>query len=371
MPTLLVLIGLTAPSIIYFAFPFGREPSEQYTTILITVNGLAFLGTLFYPLFLKLSKKNNPIPNIKKLIVYLKLFLLIIFILNIYIYSELGFKLAAFDIALRETIYKTANLGWFIYISLSMTSALLIGNLAARNIKLSRTIKALIIINFLMTLGYGMKANALQIILCFATGYLVIKQNLGLNNNPTLYRRIFLSSIGLIVIFWTLSSTRTGAIYSPTEFILLIYYYAIPPFTNFGNILGGDYKSEILFGGILEGFYKIFFIKTNPLSQLNNEDLEYQTWNVWGPLANFYTSGGVFELYLGFFLIGLYIALSFAFIKKKKSIASQMNFAQMLILCATLNNSYYFQSVSPIIAIILCWYLETKFSLNDKSTKTI
>jgi len=359
LPFLLIIFGFTIPTIIFYIAPFGETIENSYLMVLIFCNLLALLGTLFYPIFNSSLKSKNTLFLNHDLLFKLKLLILIITFINIYIYLKIGFRLAVLDISIRSEIYLAAGYAWFLLISFSMTAALLYGVVKRYKLKIKFWLEALVVINILCLLGYGMKSNALQVILCFFVGSFENAKNInGISETKTrYYLKLTKLSIIILIVFWILNSLRSGKAYTLIDFVMLIYYYLIPPFSNFGNIISKDFSSDLFLGGILEGLYKIFFIKSNPLGQLDLNYLEHQTWNVWGFFANFYTSGGYFELYFGCFLIGIYAAYSSSIFKKRNSIFARMNFAQMLILCLTLHNSYYYQSFSPILAIFICLFL--------------
>ena len=359
-PFFLILGGLSFPTLIFYIAPFGGDISKNYLSILILCNLMALFGTLFYPLFNSILKRKNKYYKDFDLVYKLKILLAILSLLNLYIYTKIGFKFAVLDISIRSEVYSAAGFMWFLFVAISMASALLLGSVKSYGLKVGFVVKMLAILNILCVFGYGMKGNALQIMLCYFIGSLSLRRPKnesakkgGFNTVLKLFGTVFF----VLLIFWILNSLRAGKAYSLIDSFMLIYFYLIPPFANFGNIVSQSFSGPYFLGGVLEGVYKLFFIKTNPLQQLDLDNLENQTWNVWGVFANFYTSGGLFELYFGCFIIGLYVAFSTSLYRKHNSLFARMNYAQMLILCLMLHNSYYYQSISPIISIFICGFL--------------
>lgn len=359
-PIFFIFFGLSLPSLIFYVAPFGRDISENFLWMLFYCNFLALFGALFYRPFCLVLRKKTTLYQEPDLFLKIRILLIIASIINLYIYSKIGFRIAVLDISIRAEIYESAGYIWSLFITLSMTLALLLGVMRSIDLKIGRANKILYIFNIICILGYGMKANALQIILCYVVGLFYFRK-IGLNPQRVkkidILFKVFGASFILIFVFWLLNSLRAGKAYSLTEFVMLIYFYLIPPFTNFANVATQSFPEDYVFGGLLEGLYKLIFIKTNPLGNLDLADLENPTWNVWGVFANLYASGGLFELYLGCFLIGLYVAFSYALYRKRNSLLVSMNFAQMGVLVLMLHNSYYYQSFSPFLSIFMCGFL--------------
>jgi hypothetical protein len=357
MPINLVLISITFPLLVFLFFPFGSEPSAEFIELIMISNFLFLLGAITYPLLKRVVKKEVFINNNLRISVFLVTILFISLLINVYFYYILNFKLPIFDTSLRKVLYNSSFGLWSLFITINMTLYLLVGYLVVER-KCTLFVALLVMLNSIFIIGYGMKANILQMGVCYyfgmqaSTNYYNRVKNLFTTDN---IKKLLL----ILFLFWVINSARAGRSYGFSEFADMFYLYIIPPFSNFNNILTElDFFEGVFLGGLLQGIYKIIGISTNPLDLLSLDLLVSPTWNVWSFYANWYASGGLTEVYVSSLLIGLYISTSYVFKLKRANIFVMMNYSQMVIMCLTLHNSYYYQSASPILAMMCCFIIQ-------------
>ncbi len=357
VPIILVLISITFPILVFLIFPFGNEPTEGFIELIVISNSLFLLGAITYPLQKVLVKKKITLNNNLKIAVVLVSFLIISLLINVYFYYILNFQPPIFDTSLRKVLYNSRFGLWSLFITINMTLYLLVGYLVVEK-KCTFFVALLVVLNSMVIISYGMKANILQMGICYYFGmqasanYSSRLKNLFTTDN---IKKIFF----ILFLFWIINSARAGRYYGFSEFAEMFYLYIIPPFANFDNILTGFDSFEGFFlGGLLQGIYKLIGISTNPLDLLNLDLLVSPTWNVWSFYANWYASGGLIEVYVSSIMIGFYISTSYAFKLKRANIFVMMNYSQMVVMCLTLHNSYYYQSASPFLAMICCFIIQ-------------
>ena len=357
MPVNLVLVSVTFPTIIFLFFPFGSESSDEFVDLIVISNLLFLLGAITYPfqkIFVKNKVTNN---NNAKIKVFLFGLLFVSLLVNAYFYYILNFQFPIFDTSLRKTLYNSSFGLWSLFITINMTLYLLVGYLVVEK-RLTILLTILIALNSLIIVSYGMKANILQMGICYYFGMQASAKST--NRLKSLFTTDNIMKVFFILfLFWVINSARAGRLYGFSEFAEMFYLYIIPPFANFDNVLAGFDSFEGGFlGGLLQGAYKLIGISTNPLDLLNLDLLVSPTWNVWSFYANWYASGGLKEVYVSSLVIGFYISTSYVFKLKRANLFVMMNYSQMVIMCLTLHNSYYYQSASPFLAMICCFIIQ-------------
>lgn len=352
----LIFLFWTVPTLVYLVLPYGGPPESEHVAILAFTNVLMYLGALFGALATqrRVIPRHFAFRGAKFDSVFI-FFLIVALLINLYIYVKVNFALALINIAVRQDVYASAGFLWSALIIAMTISALLAGVARRTGRTISPSAKVLLLLNFIAFIGYGMKGNFLQFVVCYTVGYMksraVPRSGHPLFTRERMFKGFVLAS-AVLLGFWSINSVRAGSLYSVSEFFELIYFYMVPGITNFFNSLQSQYNYPYPLGGLLGGFYKMFGA-TSPLAQVDQGYLESTTWNVWSYLTSLYASGGFFELYFGSFVIGLYVAMSVRWFFRADGLVSRMNFAQMIMLLVMLHNSYYFESFAPLFSVFV------------------
>ena len=134
----LIFIFWTLPCLIFFIAPFGGEISTELFAILLWANFLMYI-----PIILWFLLPRGRVEGKNKIIISSSLnfnIQLIILILNLYIFSSVGFTLGIQDDSIRTTIYENAGILWSLLVALYSISYVLVGSALGYG-KLDKNIK--------------------------------------------------------------------------------------------------------------------------------------------------------------------------------------------------------------------------------------
>lgn len=348
----LIFLFWTIPTLIYYFFPFGAQASEELIYILLITNLLLYAPALLFigrsdmqdgKYKMYVSQKNIQIIGV------------VVFVLNLYILYKVGFVFGVEDDSIRTQVYESAGVLWSILVAMYSIYYLIIGFNGAieRQFILTTCLSA---VNAVIFVAYGMKAGVVQIIISYAIGWFSAQNK---NKHLVIYYNMMKMTAFIFVGFWVVNSFRAKELINVIDFFELIYYYIAPNFKNFENTLGVHYGYDTIMGGVFGGIFKVIMPRYfDPLIYSDMNLLEYQTWNVWSYLTTFYISGGLFEVYFGTFLVGVYTTFSLILFMRRRSILYGTNLSQNFLLLLFLHNQYYFSSAAPFAAIGISLILE-------------
>lgn len=350
---LFIFLFWSVPCLLVYYFPFATN-SDLLINVLIKTNIVFYLGIICtYPFFDKVIAVNfsNYGFNVK----YLTFLSSLVLFLNLYILINTNFVLGIVDMNIRLEYYNVAGRLWTVLVALYSIIFVQFGCIFAEK-RTNRLILFLCFINAIIFILYGMKSGVLQIFLSFFIGYLIGQKRLSKitkgKNFKVSYQFLILTTVLILLGFWIINSLRGGSSLSLYGFALLVYFYIVPPFNNFANILiqSNDYVYPL--GGLLGGLYKLFIPGyTDPLMELSNSSLQYATWNVWSYLSSLYVSGGYFELYFGTFCISVLISYSMVLFNKRQTLFSAVLLVEVLSTLIFLHNQYHLASFAPYLSI--------------------
>lgn len=347
------------PTIIFILTPYAWEPSFEQKLILVITCLIMILAASVGSL-VPVKMKQHRVSSSRFYHATLSSSLILCLIINGYIYENISFNFVLFDISLRSQVYDSAGVFWSLLVTLMTVAALVYGLMPKERI--SWSVRALFFFNIFLFVGYGMKASLLQVLLCFYVGRIC---NRGENSNePSIsgysgFWKILKFAVILLFGFWAINSLRGGATYGLFEFGEMLYLYIAPNYTNFLNVVGSNFEYNLPLGGVFGGIYKLFGYSETPLDQLDESYIENLTWNVWTYLSTLYVSGGLFEVYFGSLIVGMYAAFSSKIFNKGRcSLTGAMNYCQMILLMVFLHNHYYYSSFAPLLSIFICFMIE-------------
>lgn len=360
----LFFLFLVFPICLYLVVPWGGEIKLGFIAVISTSMLAISLGFLIGKIVSKAVSKNrnqNIVYSLYRMNFVLSVLLVISLAINFHITYSIGFRSPLLDVGLRGDVYRAAGILWPINVSLAPLSFALAGYLVMQK-GIWKICIPMIAVLLLFILNYGMKGVLIGVLCPF----LVMVYWLGnISTNRSSIYLISKSRMKLFIIlvlfglfvFYLVNAARASNEYGIYDLFFEIYHYLIPPFANFNFILGEYFDFPYMLGGVFEPFYRVVGLGVRPLDMLDPALLIHPTWNVWSYFANFYVSGGVFEVILGSLYIGLFTGGVEERVISKKGFVALCGYSQSVLLIIFLHNSYYFQSLSPYLIMLFAYLI--------------
>lgn len=361
----LLILFLGVPLGFYLSLPWGGTPSNQFIVI-------AILSSLSIIFGLQLGKAVGGVTfrrhrhkisyNLKKLKLIFLFISALLIVFNLYLHQAIGFQSALFNINIRNKVYEVAGFFWALNVSIYSMLAAITAYLIQAEKKIRHYQILLIVPLVIMATNYGMKGLLLQIFIPFSVVQFWIQpdplKHVAMRIKETSQFKIYAKHIIMgLAIFFIINAARSGGGYNAISLVTEIYFYLIPPFANFNQIVGQEYYFPYILGGVFEPFYRLFNPDVRPLHLLDNGELVHPTWNVWSYYANFYAAGGTTEVILGSLYIGIFCGIFDAKIRTTPNLTILLGYSQGVLVMLTLHNSYYLQSSSPYFVILLAYLI--------------
>ena len=325
--------------------PFGKISPVVFDLSAISVYAY-ILGVTSSVLFSRMTYRNTVNHPKHKLNTIFAIGGCLMILIHIYVYYNLqGLPLTNHQLRTEmRSLYGPAWSIIYIYVTIATTF----------KDRLKPLSKIVLTINWLFLVASGLKL----VVLAMITAYTL---NTISSTNITYYgklirgRKILTVSIITFLLVAASLSIRSKTIYDLSAIFSILYLYIAPNFVNFSNYISAFPAPQLFFGSaIFSGFLPF---ELTPLSVINEEYLQYKTWNVWSVLFELYVSSGIIEICVYFFLLGYLMYFSLYYLHRTRSASAQIVTSQLFLTHIMLHNQNYLASTSALLLTVIGLFL--------------